>query len=211
MHTQEDVTRFVFKVAPEGSLQGFRIPYTEGLISMKPCILWAKFLLEEREEVALSGPQIRTYMGQQPGALNSKRAMQPLPETGLGDGATFQRSIRMGNASWLPLDEIALTEDMLFSAAWSVQRRQFREQRSEVGSVLVEVARKLQPVQRQLRRCAAPHQPSFGTSPRCWPSPPCVWPCGRPTCCQQDYGKATTWPTPFLQVSLERSRKRSHQ
>ena len=141
-HTQEDVTRFVFKVAPESSLQGFRIPYTEGLISMKPCILGAKFLLKERDEVVLSGPQIRTYMGQQPGARDSK-AMQPLPETGLGDGATFQRSIRMGNASWLPLDEIAFTEDMLFSAVWSVQRRQFREQRSEIGSVLAEVARKL--------------------------------------------------------------------
>ena len=100
-------------------------------------------------------------MGQQPGALDIKRPLQPLPETGLGDGATFQRSIRMGIALWLPLDEIAFTEDMLFPAAWSVLRRQsFREQRCEVDSVLAEMARKLQPVQRQLRRRAVHHQHS---------------------------------------------------
>ena len=159
MHTQEDFNRFVIKVAPEGSLQGFHIPYTEDLISMEPCTLWAKFLLEEREEAAFSGPQIRAYMGQQPGALNSKRAMQPLLETGLGNEATFQCGIRMANASWLPFDEVAFTEDMLFSAAWSVQHRQsLREQRREFGSVLAEMARMLQPLQRQLKRCAVPHQ-----------------------------------------------------
>ena len=82
MHTQEDFNHFVIKVAPEDSLQGFHIPCTEELISMEPCTLWAKFLMEGCEEAAFSGPQIRAYMGQQPGALNSKRAMQPLLETG---------------------------------------------------------------------------------------------------------------------------------
>ena len=48
---------------------------------------------------------------------------------------------------------------MLFSAAWSVQHRQsLREQRREFGSVLAEMARRLQPLQRQLKRCAVPHQ-----------------------------------------------------
>ena len=159
MHTQEDFNRLVIKVAPEGSLQGFHIPYIEDPINMEPCTLWAKFLLEEREEAAFSGPQIRACMGQQSGALNSKRAMQPLLETGLGNEATFQCGIRMANASWLPFDEVAFTEDMLFSAAWSVQHRQsLREQRREFGSVLAEMTRRLQPLQRQLKRCAVPHQ-----------------------------------------------------
>ena len=84
MHTQEDFNRFVTKVAPEGSLQGFQIPYIEDLINMEPCTLWGRFLLKEREEYAFSGPQVRACMGQQPGALSSKRAMQPLLATGLG-------------------------------------------------------------------------------------------------------------------------------
>ena len=90
MHTQEDFNRFVTKVAPEGSLQGFQIPYIEDLINMEPCTLWGRFLLKEREEYAFSGPQVRACMGQQPGALNSKRAMQPLLATGLGKEAAFQ-------------------------------------------------------------------------------------------------------------------------
>ena len=71
MHMQEDFNRLVIKVAPEGSPQGFHIPYIEDPINMEPCTLWAKFLLEEREEAAFSGPQIRACRGQQPGALNT--------------------------------------------------------------------------------------------------------------------------------------------
>ena len=98
-------------------------------------------------------------MGQQPGALNSKRAMQPLLETGLGKEAAFQCGIRMANSSWLPFDEVAFTEDMLFSAAWTVQHRaSLREQRREFGSVLAEMTRRLQPLQSQLKKSAVPHQ-----------------------------------------------------
>ena len=62
MHTQEDFNRFALKVAPEGSLQGFQIPYIENLIKIEPCTLWGKFLLKEREEYAFSGPQARACM-----------------------------------------------------------------------------------------------------------------------------------------------------
>ena len=40
MHTQEDFNHVVFKVAPEGSLQGSQTPYIEDLINMEPCTLW---------------------------------------------------------------------------------------------------------------------------------------------------------------------------
>ena len=72
MHTYEDFNRCVIKVAPEGSMQGFQIPYIGGFINMEPCTLWGKFLLIEREKYAFSGPQARACMGQQPGALSSK-------------------------------------------------------------------------------------------------------------------------------------------
>ena len=41
---------------------------------MEPRTLWGKLLLKEREEYAFSEPQVRTCMGQQPGALSSKEA-----------------------------------------------------------------------------------------------------------------------------------------
>ena len=103
MHTQEDFNRFVIKVAPEGSLQGFKIPYIEDLINMEPCTLWSRFLAKEGEEYAFSGPQVRDCMGQQPGALSSKRALQPLFTTGLGKEAVSQCGVRMDNSSWPPL------------------------------------------------------------------------------------------------------------
>ena len=135
MHTQEDFNRLVIKVAPEGSLQGFHIPYIEDPIDMEPCTLWTKFLLEEREEAALSGPQIRACRGQQPGALNTKRAMQPLLGTSLGNEAALQCGTRMANASWLSFDEVAFTEDVLFSAICSVQHRQsLREQKESLAA-----------------------------------------------------------------------------
>ena len=81
-----------------------RRPYQHGALHFV-----GKFLLEEREEDAFSGPQVRACMGQQPGALNSKRAMQPLLETGLGKEAAFQYGIRMASSSWLPFDEVAFT------------------------------------------------------------------------------------------------------
>ena len=45
MHTYEDFNRCVIKVAPEGSMQGFQIPYIGDFINMEPCTLWGKFLL----------------------------------------------------------------------------------------------------------------------------------------------------------------------
>ena len=90
---------------------------------MEPCTLWVKFLLEEREENPFSEPQVRTCMGQQPGALDSKRATQPLLSAGRGEEVAFQYDTRMAKSSWLPFDEVAFTEDMSFSAAWVVQHR----------------------------------------------------------------------------------------
>ena len=142
MHTQEDFNRFVIKVAPEGSLQGFRIPYIEDLINMEPCTLWSRFLSKEGEEYAFSGPQVRACMGQQPGALSSKRALQPLFTTGLGKEAAFQSGIQLASDAWLPFDEVAFTEDMLFTAAWTVQdRASLREQRRAFAQILQRKAR----------------------------------------------------------------------
>ena len=105
VHTQANFNRFAVKEAPEGSLQGFYTPYNEDLISMEPCTLWTKFLLKERGGALFSGPQIQACSGQQPGATNSKRAMQPLLETDLGNEVTFQRGTRMANTAWPPFDE----------------------------------------------------------------------------------------------------------
>ena len=102
MHTQVDFNRFVIKVAPEGSSQGFQIPYVKDLINMEPCTLWGKFLLKEREEYAFAGPQVRACMRQQPGALSSRRPMQPLLAPNLGKEAAFQCGIRVASSSWIP-------------------------------------------------------------------------------------------------------------
>ena len=102
MHTQGSFNRFVIKVAPEGSLQGFQTPYIQDLINMEPCTLWGKFLLGEREDYAFSGPQVRACREQQPGALSSKWALQPLLTTGLGEEAAFQFGIQMASAHGSP-------------------------------------------------------------------------------------------------------------
>ena len=130
MHTQENFNRFVIKVAPESSLQVFQIHYIQDLINMEPCTLWGKFLLGEREGYAFSGPQVRACREQQPGALSSKRALQPLLTTGLEEEAAFQSGIQMASASWLPFEKVAFTEDMMFSATW---RRRTEPLRSRSG------------------------------------------------------------------------------
>ena len=158
VHTQENSNRFLIKVAPEGSLQDFQIPYIGDLINMEPCTLWGKSLLEEREEYAFSGPQARACMGQQPGALSSKRALQPLPTTGPEEEAAFQSGIQMASASWLPFEEVAFTEDMMFSATWSAQNRASQEQKWTFTQILQELNRRLQPLQKQLKMSAVPHQ-----------------------------------------------------
>ena len=115
MHTQGNFNRFLIKVTPEGSSRGFQIPYIQNLINMEPCTLWGKFLVREREEYSFSGPQARACREQQPGALSSKWALQPLLTTGLEEKAAFQSGIQIPSASWPPFDEVAFTEDMFFS------------------------------------------------------------------------------------------------
>ena len=163
MHTQRDFNPFVIKVAPESSLQGFQIPYIEGLIDMEPGTLWGKFLLRRREGYAFSGPQVRACMRQQPGALSSKRAIQPLLATGLGKEAVFQCGVRMDNSSWPPFDKVAFTEDTLFSAAWSAQNRASpRGQRRVFTQTLQEMTSRSQPLQNRLKMSAVPHQHNLG-------------------------------------------------
>ena len=161
MHTQEEFNRFALKMSSEDSLQGFQIPYIEDLINIDPGTLWGKFLLKEREEYAFSGPQVRACMGQQPGALSSKRDMQPLLATGLVKEAAFQCGIRLASASWLPSDEVAFTEDMLFSAAWSVQNRTTRRRQRRVFTQILKLSSRLQPLQKRLKMSAVPHQHNF--------------------------------------------------
>ena len=111
------------------------------------------------EKYAFSGPQARACIGQQPGAQSSKKAMQPLLATGLGKETAFQYSIRMVNSSWLPCDEVAFTEDMLFSAAWSVQNRaSLRGQRPTFTQILQEMTSRSQPLQKRVKMSAVPHQ-----------------------------------------------------
>ena len=163
MHTQENSNRFVIKVAPEGSLQGFQIPYIEDLIHIEPCTLRGKPLLKERKECAFSEPQFRAYMGQQPGGLSSKRTPQPLPTTGLEEEAAFQSGIQMANASWLPSDGVAFTRDTMLPAAWSVQSRtSLRRQKRTFTQILQELKRNLQPLQKRVKMRASPHQRYLG-------------------------------------------------
>ena len=162
MHTQEEINRFALRMSSVDSLQSFQIPYIEDLINIEPCTLWGKFLLKEREEYAFSGPQVRACMGQQPGALSSKRDMQPLLATGLVKEAAFQCGIRLASASRLPSDEVAFTEDMLFSAAWSVQNKTtLRRQRRVFTQILQELCSGMQPPQEELKMEAVPHQHNF--------------------------------------------------
>ena len=102
MHTQGNFNRFAIKVAPGGSLQGLPTPYIQDLISIEPCTLWGKFLSGEREGYAFSGAQARACREQQPDALSSKWALQPLLTTGLGEEATFQFGIQMASAHGSP-------------------------------------------------------------------------------------------------------------
>ena len=99
MHTQEEFNRFALKMSPEDNLQGFQIPYIKDLIDTEPCTLWGKFRLKEREKSVFSGPQARAYMRQQPGALSSRRDMQPLLATGRVKEAASQSGIRVASAS----------------------------------------------------------------------------------------------------------------
>ena len=158
MHMQGNFNRFTIKVAPGGSLQGFPTPYIQDLISIEPCTLWGKFLSGEREGYAFSGTQARACREQQPGALSSKRALQPLLTTGLEQEAAFQPGIHMAIASLLPFDEVTFTEDMMISAAWSVQNNAPEEQRRPFTQVLQRLDRRLQPLQKQLEMSAVPHQ-----------------------------------------------------
>ena len=96
MHTQEKQA-FVIEVAPEGSLQGFQIPYIEG---------------------------------RQPGALHSKRAMQPLLATGLG-----KRQHSNVAHEWIilavPLRRGGLHRKHVVPAAWSTQNNIWEEPNPE--------------------------------------------------------------------------------
>ena len=83
MHTQKNLNRCVFKVAPKGNLQGFQSSYIEDLINLEPCTLWGESLLEVREEYAFSGPQVRACMGHQSSTMSSKGALHPLPTQAL--------------------------------------------------------------------------------------------------------------------------------
>ena len=174
MHTQGNFNRFLIKVAPEGSLQGFTTPYIQDLISMEPCTLRGKLLSGEREGYAFSGPQVRACREQQPSALSSKRALQPLLTTSLEQEAAFQPGIHMASASWLPFDEVTFTEDMMISAAWSVQNNAPEEQRRPFTQVLQELDRRLQPLQKQLEMSAAPHQHYLADISVLWSSPSCI-------------------------------------
>ena len=163
MHTQGNFNHLLIKVATEGSSRGIQIPYIQSLISMEPCTLWGKFLVSGREEHSFSGPQARACREQQPGALNSRWALQPLLTTGLEKEAAFQSGIQIASASWIPFDEVAFTEDMMFSAAWSVQKRTPpRRQRRACTQILQEIYRRSQPLMEQLKMSAVPHQHYLG-------------------------------------------------
>ena len=65
----------------------------------------------------------------------------------------------MDNSSWLPFDEVAFTEDMVFSAAWSARNSTLsREQRRVFIQILQEMTSRWQPLQDQLKMSTVPHQ-----------------------------------------------------
>jgi hypothetical protein len=65
----------------------------------------------------------------------------------------------MAKDAWLPFDEVAFSEDMLFTASWTVQHRlRARQMRQTFEGVLGELARRLEPMQKHLRATATPHQ-----------------------------------------------------
>ena len=126
---------------------------------MEPSTLWGKFLVREREEYAFSGPQVWACVEQQLGALNSKRAVQPLLATGLGKEAAFQCGIRMDASSWLPFDEVAFTEDTVVSAALSVRNRTSRRgHRRDRIQIQQEMTSRSQPMQNRWKMSTVPHQ-----------------------------------------------------
>ena len=65
----------------------------------------------------------------------------------------------MDNSAWLPFDKVAFTDDMMFSATWSVQNRTSRrEQRRVFIQILQETTSRWQPLQDQLKMSTVPHQ-----------------------------------------------------
>ena len=85
--------------------------------------------------------------------------IESILKTGLEEEAAFQSGIQMASASWLPFDEVAFTEDMMFSAAWSVQdRTPLKGQMRTFTQILQEMYRRSQPLLEQLKMSAVPHQ-----------------------------------------------------
>ena len=159
MHTQEDFNRFVIKVAPDSSMQSCQTQHIKELISMEPRTWWRKFLGKKGKEFAFSGPQAWACAKQPLGAASRKRAMQPLLATCLGKETAFQGGIPMDNSAWLPFDKVAFTDDMMFSAAWSVQNRTSRrEQRRVCIQIWQETTSRWQPPQDQLKMSTVPHR-----------------------------------------------------
>ena len=89
--------------------------------------------------------------------------IESILKTGLEEEAAFQSGIQMASASWLPCDEVAFTEDMMFSAVWSMQdRTPLGRQRRTCTQILQEIYRRLQPLMEQLEMSAVPHQHYLG-------------------------------------------------
>ena len=94
MHTQVDFTALSPRQHQMAACKASAFP-TSRVYQHRALYLWGRFLLREREEYPLPGPQVWACMGQQPGALSSKKAMQPLLATGLVQEAAFQCGIQM--------------------------------------------------------------------------------------------------------------------
>ena len=160
----EGLHPFVSKVAPEGSLQGFQIPYIGGLINMEPRTLWGKLLLKEREEYAFSEPQVRTCMGQQPGALSSKEACSRCWQQTLA-----QRQHSNVASEWIiprgspPSTRWPSLKTSCSSATWAAQNRASpRGQKRVLTQTLQEMTSRSQPLQNRLKMSAVPHQHNLG-------------------------------------------------
>ena len=154
VHSQESFNKFVYKIVPQECIPGLRVPMIEDLLNSEPCNLWARFLAEGNSD-EFGAAQVTASLGQQPGVLNSKRALAPMLTTGMGKHATFLWGQQLCAEAHLPFDTTPATPDMRFLAEWAVATRGVaREQRSKFKGILQELARRTAPLHTHMKRQA---------------------------------------------------------
>ena len=140
----------------KGTVRGEDVPLPSEELRRLESLLFSKYRLRFSENEDAGGTMVSRLKRQ----FNRHCIRtESILKTGLEEEAAFQSGIQMASASWLPFDEVAFTEDMMFSAAWSVQdRTPLKGQRRTFTQILQEMYKRSQPLLEQLKMSAVSHQ-----------------------------------------------------